>query len=187
MKYLLPFFFVLLGMNACKPEQAKETAPEDRNFSIRRFAAVQWFFYAGAPYSFERIIVLNGHRDTSYVSAMNMNWAPVFKIFLATDISDPKFSGKYKFSSFEENTTVTVHNVYEATEPELFTRTLHVIADQENPDKIHSVYVETRKENGNDVIIQRLLYAPQKKLQIQEVTSSGLGPDKEFLAEYRFL
>lgn len=186
MKYLLPLLFLLTGLYACKKQEIAPPAG-DPNFSIHQYAWTQWVTHLGTPYTFERILVLNGQRDTNYVAAMKMDWTPIFRIFFAADIGHPKFTDQYELSSFEDNTTVSIHEVYEAKDPTLFTRTMHISADQDNPQKILSIYIETQKKDGYDVTVQRLLYTPLKKIQIEETTSSKFGPDKEFLVEYRFL
>lgn len=178
------FALLFLPFLLCCKKQAPVPYPD--YFSIREYAQDHWRIFAGQPYTLERIVVLNGKKDSSMVSALNTDWGAVLKIFLATDIKAPRFFDKYRLSVLEENATASTILLHEALEPQLFTRKLEVIVDQFS-GKIRSIYIETAKKDGDDELQQQLLYIPLKILQIQERSSPGVGPGKDLRLEYRFL
>src|SRR5690606_33101675 len=104
---------------SCKKESEETPAaaePEGRYFSIVQFAKDQWDTYFGQPYSFEKVVVMNGKADTSYVSAADINWASIMKTFFESDISDKKYLDRYNFSLFRDDATLTRTFYYEAKE-----------------------------------------------------------------------
>lgn len=181
-KYLLLLPFLLLL--ACKKKNSDEVVlPTDKTyFSIVQFASDQFQTYGEQPYTFQRVITLNGKTDSSFVTAPYMDWESILKPFFSSDISAPKFLGQYDVSLLEDNTMDTRTLVYEAKNTALFTRTLQIVTDMETR-KIKSIYIETEK-NGT---LQKLFYAPIKLIQIQEYESPMIGKDKALKVEYYFL
>jgi len=182
-------FIVLLiflgSLQACNKKAAviPEKTPDDKTyFSIIQFADDQFQTFGEQPYTFRRVISLNGKTDSSYVSSFEMDWKSILQPFFASDISDKKYLDQYNFSLFEDDVTDTRTLMYEAKDNKLFTKLLQIVTDQEN-NKITSIYVETEK-NGK---LQKLLYAPVKLIQIQEFETSVIGNDKALKVEYFFL
>src|ERR1044072_9668504 len=110
-----------------------------RDVSIKQFIQDQWDTYRGQPFGLKKNVYLNGKTDSSEISAYDMDWGTIFKTFFDTDISDPKFLGRYSFSSFPDDATDTQNFYYEAKEDGLFTRKLQVSADNVS-HKIRSIY-----------------------------------------------
>lgn len=162
-----------------KPEAKKE---EGRYFSVREFAKDQFDVYWGQPLMAEKKETFDGKTDTSLLSCLNIDWAPILETFFETDISAPKFLGKYNFSIIDDSLTVSRTYYYEAKDKELFTRTLQIATDPFT-DKVKSIYVETER-NGKT---QKLYYAPVRILQIQQFESTASGKSKNLRTEYRFL
>jgi hypothetical protein len=180
-KYTLLLF--LFSFLSCKKKEAK-TPPTTNGtyFSIVQFARDQFTSFWGQPYSFRKVVTLNGKTDSTFASVNNMDWNAVLKPFFSSDISDKKYLDQYNFSMFQDDATETRNFYYEAKNQKLFTRKLHIMADMFT-DKITSIYIETEK-NGK---VQKLFYAPLKLIQIQEYESSFLGENKDLKVEYYFM
>lgn len=155
-------------------------------FSVKQFIKDQWDTYRGQPFGLQKIIYLNGKTDSSMISAYDMDWGTVFKTFFETDISDPKFLGRYNFTSFPDDATETQNFYYEAKEDGLFTRKLQISADNVS-HKVRSIYIETAKNGKWSNFSQKLFYMPLKTISIQEFEWAQTGPSKELRVEYRFL
>lgn len=179
------FLFILIAIAACKKPENKTVSVDTSGatyFSITQFAADQFNTFGGQPYSLQKVVTLNGKRDSTLESALTMDWASVLKPFLESDISDKKYLDQYHFSMFEDNITDTRNFFYEAKDPKLFTKKLQISSNAEN-NKIQSIYIETEK-NGK---VQKLFYKPVKLIQIQEFETSFLGKDKDLRVEYIFM
>lgn len=178
---------MLITLNSCKPEnEVVIEKGEGHYFSIKEFASDQWNNFHGQPYGMEKIVYMNGKKDSLITNADAVDWGAILKIFFATDISDPKYDGKYIFSDFADETTLTENYYYEAKDPKLYTQKLHVIADMRN-HKISSIYIETLKRNKWGSRMQRLYYEPVKNISIQEFETTATGDKNEVRVVYRFL
>lgn len=155
-------------------------------FSVRQFGEDQWETYKGQPFILEKRIVNGDKTDTGLVSAQQMDWAGMVKLFFAADISDPKFLGKYKFSIFDENINGTKNFYYEATDPELFTRVFQITIDPYT-DRIKAIYIETHKHSFWNDKTQKLYYSPLKTVQIQEFEKPLIGSEKKRITSYHFM
>lgn len=181
---------ILFIVAACGNKKQKETpqpdASEGTYFSIRQFVSDQWETFHGQPFAIAKVVTVNGKTDSIMTNADKLDWGSIFKIFFATDISDPKFLGKYDFSQFADDATASNNFYYEAKEPDLFTRKLHIISDDVT-NKIKSIYIETEQKTKWGSRIQRLFYIPVKTISIQEFESTTTGDKKELRVEYRFM
>ena len=187
------WFFLLLALIAtsgsgCSKTEKKANIPVEGGtyFSIRQFAKDQLDAYWGQPFTLQRIETVNGETDSAYISTYKMDWASVLKTFFESDISDPKYLGKYRFSMFDDDATDSRTYYYEAIEEDLFTRSLQIITNPYN-DMIKSIYIETASNGRMGQRSQKLYYSPVKVIQIQEFESSALGKDKNSRIEYRFM
>ncbi|RYE23765.1 MAG: hypothetical protein EOP51_09500 [Sphingobacteriales bacterium] len=183
---ILAICFISCKPSATKPEEATATEEDGTYFSIKQFTQDQWNLYHGQPFGLQKFVYLNGKVDSAYVSAYDLDWAPIFRVFFATDISDKKFLGKYDFSKFADDATMTHNFYYEANDPNMFTRKLQISANDEN-GKVKSIYIETQKKGRWSGRSQKLFYMPRKVISIQEYEKTGPGTVKELRVEYRFL
>lgn len=184
MKYTLSIF-LLVVLTAC---QKTENIPVNNGeyFSIVDYAYDQWKMNKDQPYGIEKISYVNGKTDTTYTNVENVDWGVVFRIFNETDISNPKFLDRYNFSEFPDTATNTMNYYYEANDPKLFTRKLHIMTHPAT-GRITSVYIETLKNNSWGSRTQRLFYIPVKSIVIQEFEATATGDKKDIRVEYRFL
>jgi hypothetical protein len=176
-----------LSMAACQRYVARNEIVNDRNtyFSIKQFAADQIHTYGQQPFSMFRINKLNGTTDTTLSNFINMDWAPIFRSFGETDISDKKFLGQYDFSVYDESITGRRILSYTAKNNKLLTRLLQIAADPTN-NKITSIYIETAQNDFWGSQSQKLLYVPLRVIQIQKSRHGLLGKAWDLNTEYRF-
>ncbi len=183
---------VALMFSACHKKINENTPAEKIDsskgtyFSLRQFTADQLHTYHGYPFSFVRTTTVNGVKDSDVESINTVDWGYILKTFFEADIGQYKYLGKYKFTLFEDDLTATRNFLYEAKDPELFTQKLMISADQLN-NKIRSIYIETQKRSSYTEETQKLLYNPEKVIQIQHFEKSALGKAKDIVVEYRFM
>ena len=186
---VISYCLAVVVLCSCNKQEKIDKTPDTSKgtyFSIRDFAFDQWKTYHGQPYGIEKVVYLNGRKDSMLTNADKVDWAAVFRIFLESDISDAKFLDKYTFSQFADETTMTENFYYEANDKSLFTQKLHIIADI-NSRKISTIYIETAKNSKWGARTQRLFYEPVKSIIIQEFESTATGDKKDVRIEYRFL
>lgn len=181
-------FILLILFTACNNKNTQENAEQAQGsyFSIVDFTIDQWNTHRGEPYGIKKTVYLNGTVDSSFTNAISMPWAPVFKVFFETDISDEKFIGRYDFSAFEETTTVSKSFVYEAKDPKLYTRKMQIVADYFT-DKVTSVYIEAEKKDRLGTKSVKLFYEPLRSISIQEIETTKTGERKEMRVLYDFM
>ena len=155
-------------------------------FSMKDFMLDQISLLKGQPYTLQKILRLNGKRDTSIVALATEDWSPVYAAFREAEIGIPKFTGRYNFTQFHEDITRTEQFVYEAQEEKLPVRRLMIAINDENA-KVTSILAEMEKSNFWGGEKKRLYYAPLKVILIQEDATAKVGADKTFSVEYRFL
>jgi hypothetical protein len=187
MRYTLFALFILFSISSCiKTDEPAAASTEGHYFSIKEYAYDQWKIYHGQPFGLVKYVYMNGKTDSVYTNADAINWAAIFKIFFETDISAPKFDGKYNFSAFVDSATRTENYYYEANDPKLFTQKLHIIVNISN-HRVNSIYIETNKDNKWGSKTQRLFYEPVKSISIQEFENVATGSKNEIRVEYKFM
>jgi hypothetical protein len=181
----------VFSLQSCKEEDEK--LKEDFSnvngsyFSVRQFALDQWNTFYGEPFLIVKSVRVNdGRYDSSYTTSDTLNWGKIFKVFFATDISDRKFLGKYKYTQFEDAQDETLNLFYEALDDDLYTRKLLITADQYN-HKVRGIYIEAVENSVGDAKIMKLYYKPMKRIQIQETESPMMGEKKHTVTEYEFI
>jgi hypothetical protein len=105
--------------------------------------------------------------------------------FDQADIGNPKFLDQYRFNLFEDADLQLVNLNYEAKSDELFTQKMNIGVDAFN-NRVRSVYIETRIRNKVYRRSQKLYYAPDRVIQIQEYEKSATMPEKDLKVEYHY-
>lgn len=189
---ILLLFIPVLFLFSCKRnagnkgDVSRGTDTSQSYFPLARFVTGQMHLYNGQPISLYRIEKKGEQRDTAIVNSLTMDWALIIRAFRGADISDPKFVGRYNVSFFEEDVTGNRTLVYEAREPELFTRQLQVTIDPLTGNVV-SIYVETAENGTWRSTSQHLLYKANKLIQIQQDDNPMFGKRKKIHVDYRFL
>lgn len=181
-------FLISVLLFSCAPKEDTNEFKDVKGtyYSIKGYIYDQWSIHHDQPYGLVKIVKLDGKVDSSYISAIDMDWGSVLKLFIETDISDPKFLGKYDFTGFHDMSTASKNYFYEAKDKKLFTRRLEIVTDSYN-NRIKSIFIETQKKTSISTKTQKLLYIPLKTISIQEVENSKIGAQTEVYLEYKFL
>lgn len=180
----------VFSISACREDKKKAEEYSDVKgsyFSVRQYALDQWNMWYGEPFLIVKTVRVNeGRYDSSYTTSDSINWAPIFKTFFATDISDRKYLGKYKFTQFDDPQDETHNFFYEALEDDLYTRKLLITIDQYN-QRVRGLYIEAVENSMGDNKIIKLYYKPMKRIQIQETETPLLGAKKHTVTEWEFI
>lgn len=191
-KFRLPAFvlaiFIAISFSACKEDGPLEdySSITGTYFSVRQYALDQWNTFYGEPFLIIKTVkVNNGPYDTSYTASDTLNWGNIFKTFFATEISDRKYLGKYKFTQFEDDQDVTHNFFYEALEDDLYTRKLLITVDQYT-QLVKGIYIEAIDKSLSEDKVIKLYYKPMKRIQIQTTETPLLGEKVHTVTEYEF-
>ena len=152
-------------------------------FSIKQYILDEWESHMGETLAFTKTIRQNGKTDTSYTNVELMNWPEILEPFIASDISDKKFLGKYTFSQFDDEMDNTHNLMYMANGDEMFVQKLLITLDA-TTIKVRGIYIETHKKVLWSTTTKKLFYSPVRTIQIQEYSKPLLGSKKEIITQY---
>lgn len=186
---LLTFLFAL-SFTACKEKDPAADAFANVNgsyFSLKQYALDQWNTFNGEPFLIVKTVRINsGKLDSSYTTSDTLNWGNIMKIFFATDISDRKYLGKYKFTQFDDDHDVTHNFFYEALDEELYTRKFLLTIDQYT-QQVRGIYIEAADKSIFESKIVKLYYKPMTRIQIQTTEVSMFDEKTHTVTEYEFI
>lgn len=192
MKLRIPILFVFTVFIAACSGKKKEIKvdPEFANvegtyFSIRQFIRDQWEMNKMLPITFERIIVSDEGRDSSFISGFKMELGHIMETFANTDIGDKKYLGKYSFSESLDSASNTRTYFYDANDPEFYTQKLQIITGASD-NQIKNVYIEAAESSGWTRTSLKLYYAPGKLIRIIESKKARFVSPDVTTTEYRF-
>lgn len=182
--------FIALGAiisSSCKKKIDPYADIKGNYFSINQYALDQWNTFSGEPIMILKTVRVNsGKIDSLLTNSDTLNWAPIFKAFSETDISDRKYLGQYTFTQFDDNQDGTHNFYYEANDKDLFTQKLLLTIDQLT-NKVKGIYIETITKDIEGERTQKLYYAPLKTIQIQTDSRPILGDKKFTVVQYDFV
>lgn len=188
-KAILSCLAFALLLASCKEDEPKPAidAKDGTYFPIRQFAQDQWNTFLGEPFLIVKSVRVNdGKYDSSYTTSDTLNWGGIFDVFFATDISDPSFLGKYKYTQFPDDNDDTYNYFYQAIDEDVYTKKLLITANQQN-NKIIGIYIEASEKSLFEDKLVKLYYKPMKRIQIQETVTPLLGEKKHTVTEYEFI
>ena len=154
------------------------------NFPLKQYASQQLRTYLGTPHSLFRISYLEGTTDTTIVDFLTLDWTGILQTFLAADISSNKFAGRYSWSVSDDALLGNRGYTFTAKDPKLFTRLMQVSTDP-LANRITSIYIETSKSDFWGARTEKLLYVPQRLIQIQESSKSVFGKARRLRVDYK--
>jgi hypothetical protein len=182
---LLSGIFSVLCFACTSKKAAEKPKDQETYFSVRQFLDDQWKTRKGQPIALLRITSFNGTSDSSFVNLDSTLWSNIRMKFDQADIGNPKFLDQYRFNLFEDADLQLVNLNYEAKSDELFTQKMNIGVDAFN-NRVRSVYIETRIRNKVYRRSQKLYYAPDRVIQIQEYEKSATMPEKDLKVEYHY-
>lgn len=191
MNILYRFFLLFagtlcLGLSSCKDETQieKDTQEKGTYFSIKQYILDEWDTHMGEPIVFTKTVKENGKTDSSMTNVEIMNWPEILGPFIASDISDKKFLGKYAFSQFDDELDNTHNLMYVANGDEMFVQKLLITLDATTV-KVKGIYIETHKKVLWSTTTQKLFYSPVRTIQVQEYSKPLIGTKKEKVTQYQ--
>lgn len=170
---------------SCGAQSRNDYDPDTSYWSINQFIIDQYNLLVGEPIALTKIVTLNEQVDTTYIPLDEVDWATIFKVFGATDISDPKYYNLYNYSHFDDNFLEMSTMSYTAKDPGLYVQRLDINYDNETR-KISLIYIETSENNMMHDKQQKLSYYVRDKIIIQESERSKFSKDKELNVVYKF-
>lgn len=176
---------VAMIMVSCGKKQDTDYDPDTSYWSINQFIIDQYNLKMGEPIALTKVVTLNGKVDTTYIAIDQVDWATVFKVFGATDISHTKYYKLYDYGHFDDNLMEMSTMTYTAKDPDLYVQRLDVNYDNESR-KISMVYIETNEDDLMHQKQQKLSYYVGDKIIIQESEKSKFSKDKELTVVYKF-
>jgi hypothetical protein len=181
----LPLLLLLLLLSGCRKPTTDAAVGDNGYFSIKQFVADQYQTYRGTPFVIEKLMVLNGEKDSAVLNSYNLDWAPILSIFLNTDISHDRFTDQYEAVLFDDGAGAHVL-YYTAKAEKLLTRVFQIRIDAAT-NRILSLYIETARNSFWNSTTRKLYYVPMKLIQIQEFSRPMMGRKKDLRIEYRFM
>jgi hypothetical protein len=174
---------------SCKKKKAEDDFSNVKGnyFSIYQYGVDAWNTYEGPPFLIVKSIRIDeGKTDSSYTNSDTINWAPIFKTFFATDISDRKYLGQYNFNQFDDPQDLTHNFFYKAKEDDMFTQKLLITIDQQT-SKCRGIYIETFEKSTFGETTQKLYYKPLRTIQIQTDSKPLFGKRKFTVQQWDFV
>ncbi len=185
--FLLIALWAIVGFSCKKKEKTDTSDIKGHYFSINQYALDQWNTFAGEPFLITKTVKVNsGKADSSLTNSDTISWAPIFKLFAETDISDRKFLEQYTFTQFDDNQDLTHNFFYQAKDEDEFTQKLLITIDQYT-SKVKGIYIETYKKTALANTTQKLYYQPMKEIQVQTDERPAIGSKKYTIVQYIFM
>lgn len=138
-----------------------------------------------APLMYNKYINENGNKDSSKVADNKMPWKEIQSIFVKANIQDTTLDRKYIIDVTNDTTTHSMTLHYSAMDPSLFTQSISIISGDEDRS-LRSLYIETADPGWFSSTHQRLLFIPNRTIQIQERTKSLFSEEKTKVTTYKF-
>lgn len=182
---LIPLLLLCFIAFACSQKKKVNNPEQETYFSVKQFLDDQWKNREGNPYSLMKVVDFNGKTDSTIVSLDSNLWKLIRPFFDEANIGDVEHFGQYEFNSFEEETLDMIMLHYEAINKKAFTRKMDIGVDVFT-HRVKSVYIETQKKNAIYLKTQKLLFIPDRIIQIQEYEKSIVSPAKKMNISYYF-
>ncbi|MBL7706131.1 MAG: hypothetical protein JNM21_11360 [Taibaiella sp.] len=183
--YFTSFIIGMLLLAACNPKPDKEYDPDTSYWSMNQFLIDQYNVRKLDPVVIKKTVDLNGKIDSAFIPIADIDWATVYKVFGAADISNPSFYNQYEYKNFDDNFLEMSTMTYTAKDPNLFVQRLDINYDNIS-GKIDVVYAETNDDGLLRQKQQKLSYYVGKKVIVQETEKGIFSKEKNLTVTYEF-
>ena len=177
---------IIIGTTACTQ---KRDFGGDRmtNYPDLNLIAKDYLLnYEKNPYTFLKISIEKGKKDSSYVKANDINWKEINELFSEANLYNEKYEKQYSITVISDTLNPLMTLIYTGINPQNLVQKLSIIA--ENFDsKIRSVYWEINDEGFFNSKQKKVLYVVGKTLQIQQYTKNAFEKEKRKIIQYNFL
>jgi hypothetical protein len=155
------------------------------HISIVAYLHYQWQMKKEDPYTIMKITIQDGKRDSALIPLDSNLWVTMTTPFYASDISDKKYLGWFRVSTYSEDVTETNHLNYAAVSPDTFTQQVDLAVNPVS-NNIKMVYIETARKTEGKTITQKLQYRPDDIIQIVEFVKEKDKPGVTKRIDYKF-
>jgi hypothetical protein len=138
-----------------------------------------------APLMYNKYVNDNGSKDSSKVPDNEMPWKDIYATFEQANIQEKELDKKYIIDITNDTTTQAMTLHYTALDPNLFTQKISIISNNMDRD-LRSLYIETTDPGWFSSTNQRLLFIPDRSIQIQERTKRLFSEEKIVITTYKF-
>lgn len=113
----------------------------------------------------------NGHQtDSAFISPPEFN--KLASQFLPPEVSDSSLEKNFTESSFADKTTASITFSYTPIDKDNVLQRVDVLTAQgKRAQEVKNIYMEIRRVTGDSVVLQKMLWAAQRKFQIVTLTS----------------
>lgn len=138
------------------------------------------------PNSFRKVIRTQTTNDTTYHKANEIKWKEVEYPFLQSSFFDKKYDKQYKIDILEDTLSTTLTVMYTSLNPKNPTQKMTIRTGQ--PDnKVLSIYIEYNDIGFLTSQNYKLLYLPQRTIQIQDISKKPFSEMTTKITTYTFL
>jgi len=120
-----------------------------------------------APLVYWRVIRTASMVDSVQVQSTEMPWEVIKDIFSKANIQKEELNHHYAIDILNDSVSNSITLYYKALAPKDFTRKVSIVSDGESSDLI-SLYFETNEKGDANRNGDRILFVPNKLLQIQK-------------------
>jgi len=188
-KLIFALLFTSIFFLACKSTTTDNNAAvagsdsTETYFSIRQFLNNQWTLLKVEPIVFLKIVEEDGKIDSTYVPLDSALFESISAPFIAGDISNPEFVGKYKYSASEDRSMDMIFLQYDALDETLICRNLLISASAES-GRIATVYMETQHSSFWSTTIHKMTFTKTDAIVIREFSKSFMMSPDEKITSY---
>jgi hypothetical protein len=156
------------GLTACKqsPDKSNASTEEKNFFPVSAYIESQLHSIDSLQLPVVQFYSGNGREDTTGISmAECRNLAAAF---LETDISDPKWKGKYVENSFADQSIPSISFTYATKDSSLPVKRVDIVLkpDPVQADKVKSVYMEKFYQHGDTLVNEKLFWKADHYYQV---------------------
>ncbi len=138
-----------------------------------------------APLMYNKYVNDNGSKDSSKVPDNKMPWTDIKELFKEANIQDKSLDKKYLIDITHDTATHAMTLHYSAMDPSLYTQSISIISSDDDRS-LRSLYIETSDPGWISSTHQRILFIPERTLQIQEQVKRLFSKEKTVITTYKF-
>ena len=138
-----------------------------------------------APVLYNKFINNSGSKDSSKVPDNKMPWKDIYSLFQKANIQNEDLDKKYVVDVTNDTLTKAMTLHYSALDPGLFTQKVSIISNNEDRS-LRSLCIETTDPGWFSSVHQRLLFIPNRTIQIQERTKRLFSDEKTIVTTYKY-
>lgn len=137
------------------------------------------------PILYTKIVKQNNKSDSSKIANNKMPWDDLFSEFLRCSLYDSSLDRHYGIDILQDTLLNSTTVLYSTLDPELYVQSISISSDRNSGDLEH-MYIETDDPGFFSSVKKRILFVPNKTIQIQERRKSLFSKEKTKIVTYKF-